>query len=351
MCGGFDGDDLSVIDHHFPGEPFPSASAAVLHKARLIREKFNAAESFPVIWLVTHTQPDFDAFCSLYLARTIIEAPDIDDIIGIELDQRHWEPSEINWYEPKLPRYPASIRWMILLASYAARVDHGRRIECARHRALHSILYAALKRGRDYENRDSGAREFFDQVKAAITKEALNPLTDSILAGSSTFRPELEMLEEDLQAYLRDIRRARKAVVQLQWQTPGDFRDLFSRFERPRFSTSGEKSDRSICWKLVSGARPTESDIRDPECLLFKEWARMDLDNSSMGQGFLFTAVAYSTGRAGGELNHTDYFFSIDPERAEGRHLYTLWARLQAREIREILRSPGPKRDTRTAGS
>jgi hypothetical protein len=343
MCGGFDGDDLSVIDHHFPGEPFPSASAAVLHKARLISEQFNAAESFPVIWLVTHTQPDFDAFCSMYLARAVIEAPDISDIIGIGLDHRHWEPGKINWYEPKLPYYPASIRWMILLASYASRVDHGRRIECPKHRALHSMLYAALKRGRDYESNHSGATEFFDAVKNALETEGLNPLTDFVLAGSSTFRPELEMLEEDMQAYFRDIRRARKAIVHLQWHTPGHFHDLFSQLEAtPLLDEQQEIRPEHL--RETGQRRQTDGIyMRDPECLLFKEWARMDLENSSMGQGFLFTAVAYSKGRPGGELNQTDYFFSIDPERAEGRHLYTLWARLQAREIREICDRPGQR--------
>ena len=52
---------LAVLDHHFSRDgQFPSASAAVLHKARLIRQKF-ASQDGNVIWLVTHKQPDFDA--------------------------------------------------------------------------------------------------------------------------------------------------------------------------------------------------------------------------------------------------------------------------------------------------
>ena len=45
--------------------------------------------------------------------------------------------------------------------------------------------------------------------------------------------------------------------------------------------------------------------IRDPECLLFKEWARNDLENAPMGQGFVFTAVAYSQGLPGAVHNQT----------------------------------------------
>src|SRR5579862_7466878 len=53
---------LPVIDHHFLRDAqFPSASAAVLHKAALIRARF--AKLNDVIWLVTHKEPDFDAFC------------------------------------------------------------------------------------------------------------------------------------------------------------------------------------------------------------------------------------------------------------------------------------------------
>ncbi len=67
---------LAIIDHHFSGEgQFPSASAAVLHKAKLIRERFGKPPS-DVLWLVSHQEPDFDAFCSMYLARWIIESSD-----------------------------------------------------------------------------------------------------------------------------------------------------------------------------------------------------------------------------------------------------------------------------------
>src|ERR1700751_1630369 len=65
---------LAIIDHHLASaEQFPSASAAVLHKSALIRERFGQADH--LIWLVTNNEPEFDAFCSLYLARWIIEDP------------------------------------------------------------------------------------------------------------------------------------------------------------------------------------------------------------------------------------------------------------------------------------
>src|ERR1700742_2639020 len=66
---------LTIIDHHFFRDgQFPSTSAAVLHKAKAIRDRF--AHRDDVLWLVTHKRPDFDAFCSMYLARWIIEDPE-----------------------------------------------------------------------------------------------------------------------------------------------------------------------------------------------------------------------------------------------------------------------------------
>ncbi len=55
-----------------------------------------------------------------------------------------------------------------------------------------------------------------------------------------------------------------------------------------------------------------------------------------MGAGFEFTAIAESNGRSQSIANKTDYRFSIDPERANGRHLYTVWSRLQTEEVEAL---------------
>ena len=75
-CWGPDGEGAAVLDHHFYREEgqFPSASSAVLHNAARIYETFGrppvdkegAAAGSSVFWLVTHRQPDFDAFCAMY---------------------------------------------------------------------------------------------------------------------------------------------------------------------------------------------------------------------------------------------------------------------------------------------
>ena len=65
---------------------------------------------------------------------------------------------------------------------------------------------------------------------------------------------------------------------------------------------------------------------------MLQKWARLDLDNSSLREGFTFTMIARSGRRPGG-INETEYFVSLDPESARDCHLYPVWARLQAAEV------------------
>ena len=328
---------LAIIDHHFRRDAqFPAASAAVLHKAKLIRDRFSNRQD-GVFWLVTHKQPDFDAFCSMYLARWILEDPAaIIDWQGCGLDPDGWSDSpecrKIGWFAPDLHAVTPERRWPLLMASYASMVDNGKHFPAPRNRALHSVLYAALKRGRDYLSETSGATELFDEIKAAIRDQKRNPIFDSVLEDSQEFAPELEMLDREAEAYRRDVRRARKSIVYLQ-RSPDPFPIFFDKLkDRPLLAETGAINPEHL---LADQPRVATDGIylREPECLLFKEWARLDLENSSLGRGFEFTAVAYPGGRPEGGRNHSDYFFAIDPERANGRHLYRVWARLQAKEV------------------
>ncbi len=305
-CNG--DEPLAIVDHHFSREnQFPSASAAVLHKAKYLRERF-AGTKDGVFWLVTHIQPDFDAFCSMYLARRILEHDKaFIDWEGCGLHPDGWQDladrRKIHWFAPDLHSICEDQRWPLLMASYASIVDNGKQFACPRSRALHSVLYAALKRGRDYLSETSGAQELFDAITVGIRDKKRNPLFDSVLEDSTEFAPELEMLDREIEAYRRDVRRARKAIINLQ-RTPEEFPTFFAkRNKTPLLDSNGAINPEH----LVGGDERVATDgiyLRDPECLLFKEWARLDLDNSSMGRGFEFTAIAYSGGRPDGKLNH-----------------------------------------------
>jgi hypothetical protein len=329
ICWGSDGERLSVIDHHLQSaERLPSASAAVMRLGGRIQEKFHSGRASP-IWLVTHRQPDFDAFCSMYLARTLIATADA----GWRLPD-----GPIDWFAPPVAEAPPDARWMLLLSAYASHLDSGRHLACPRHRALHSVLYAALYRGRPYLTATSGATQFFDEVARAIREDDRNPLFDSVLENSVRFRPELQILDREVEAYRRDLARARIATVHLPCWRNG-FEASFAEFRRtPLLADDG--TIRPVHLDHAARVQADAVYLRDPECLLFKEWARTDTEAPPMRNGFLFTAVAYSGGRPHAISNRSDYFFAIDPERAAGHHLYTVWARLEAAELAAIHGSP-----------
>jgi hypothetical protein len=297
-----------------------------------------------MVWLVTHEEPDFDAFCSMYLARWIIEDPDAAvDWRRYGLHPDAWldllDGRKIDWFNPDLATVPGEHRWALLLASYASMLEARRRISCPSQRALRSVIFAALKRGRDYLSDTSGATEFFDETKSILLQQQLNPIFDSVLEDSLLFAPELAMLDREGEAYQRDVLRARRSTVYLpESEAPSpDF------FKIREFARHDERraSDLDAEHLLLADTFRIPTDgiyLRDPECVLFKEWARLDLENSSLGAGFEFTAIGYSGGRPDAASNKTDYQFSIDPERANGRHLYTVWSRLQTQEV-EALRA------------
>jgi len=342
---GYRGEPLAVIDHHFfrtDRGQFPSACAAVLHNARRISERF--ATPTGDFWLVSHRQPDFDAFSSMYLARCLLlgEIPGEGwEALGLTNDGWFGGREEINWYHPDLRAIAQERHWAILLAAYASSVDQCRRSACPKERALHSILYAAMLRGRNYESEASGATEFFDEVRGALVTKHLHPLYDSVLEETKSFVPELRLLDGERFKYERDIGRARRAIVFVQC-THTHFPEWFDKLAPTPLFTQANTIDPihlhppGHAYKQVDGIF-----LRDPESLLFKEWARTDTEHSSMGRGFVFTAVAYSDGRRGAPFNTTDYYFALDPERADqdGMHLYNIWARLQAKEI-ETLHTP-----------
>jgi hypothetical protein len=328
---------LPIIDYRVASErQFPSASAAVLHKAKLIRDKF--APIGNVVWLVTHSEPDFDAFCSMYLARWVIAHPNppIDwASYGLHADAWIDAPNarNIDWLDLDVRDVAAEHRWALLLASYVSMLESRRPVPCPRECALRSVLYAALRRGRDYLSETSGATEFFDEVRSCLQTQQRNPIYDSVLEGSTNFAPELSLLAYDGQAYLRDIQRARMSLVYLpESEAPSpDF------FEHPKKLAPSDAFTEQQ--SLLAASFRTATDgifLRDPDCTLFQEWVRDDLENSALGAGFEFVALAYSNRRPDSATNSSEYVFTIDPERANGRHLFTVWSRLQTEEFEAL---------------
>ena len=314
-CFGWDGCDLPVFDHHFArAGQFPSAAATVLAHAvslqTLVAERMRTAGAGPdaTIWLVSHREPDLDAFAAMYLARALLErripAAEVERVARCT-----------TWQAPEVSGLAEEVRWPILLAASASVVDQGWRLRVPREMALHAVLYAAQVRDRTLA--PTGAVAVLDAARDAMcAPEHRNPLTDCLFQPYGAFARELELLKGEDARFRRDLARARRSVVMPHKER---FEDWFSAASRtPFFVAAGVVDPAHTRAAVPDRALAPGVWIRDPEAILFKEWAR--------AEGFLFTAIAYSKSR--------EYYFSLDPEKAGDLHLYDLWARLQQREMR-----------------
>jgi hypothetical protein len=317
ICGRLGSAGPWVLDHHFVPEPCPSAAAAVLTHFRELRDHYRDGAA----GIVTHKEPDFDALLSAWLFAQITNSEGKlarEDFSSIDLKKTDWLDSRLSW--GKNVGDPAQAA--LLLAKYAARVDSARlgAVRCPRDQALHSVFLAARYR-RGYEK--DGLSWFFEETWKAMVKEGRNPFLDPLFDRGGPLDLELRLLEFQGSAYDADIRRARKSIVTVP--VVDNYDEFFAGAKQVPVADA-------LAWDMAAlnpnkYATADAAWIRDPSCFLFKEWARLDTVNSTFGRGFDFLAVAYSGGRPG--TNTSDYFFSLDPERSNGKHLYSVWLALQ----------------------
>lgn len=321
ICGRLGPAGPWVLDHHFVPEPCPSAVAVVLTNARELRDHYRDGATC----VVTHQEPDFDALLSAWLFAQIANPEGKlarEDFSSIDLEKTDWLDSRISW--GKNVGDPAQAA--LLLAKYAARVDSARlgAVRCPRDQALHSVFLAARYR-RGYEK--DGLSWFFEEAWKAMVKEGRNPFLDPLFDRGGPLDLELRLLEHQSSAYDADIRRARKSIVTVP--VVDNYDEYFAGAKQVPVADALARDMAAL--NSNKHATADAAWIRDPSCFLFKEWARLDTANSTFGGGFEFLAVAYSGGRPG--KNTTDYFFSLDPERANGKHLYSVWFALQKRQM------------------
>ena len=317
ICGRLGPAGPWVLDHHFVPEPCPSAVAVVLTNVRELRDHYRDGATC----VVTHQEPDFDALLSAWLFAQITNPEGKlarEDFSSIDLEKTDWLDSRVSWGENVGDPAQAAL----LLAKYAARVDSARlgAVRCPRDQALHSVFLAARYR-RGYEK--DGLSWFFEEAWKAMVKEGRNPFLDPLFDRGGPLDLELRLLEFQSSAYDADIRRARKSIVTVP--VVDNYNEFFEGAKR--VPVADDLARDMAAHNSNKHATVDAAWIRDPSCFLVKEWARLDTANSTFGRGFDFLAVAYSGGRPG--KNTTDYFFSLDPERANGKHLYSVWLALQ----------------------
>lgn len=318
ICHQLTKDGPWVLDHHFVPEPYPSAAAAVLAHAPELAEYYSNQTTV----VVTHVEPDFDALLSAWLFWRIV-----DGTLAPASEAGSWKT--IDWLDGQVSNAPSDCcNAATLLAKYSACVDSARlsAIRCQRADALHSVFLAARHR-RGFVD---GMTWFFDAVWKAIIEEGRNPFLDPLFDRGGPLDLELRLLEVQNRAYEADIKRARKSIVTVP--VASNFQSMFSQLQNMPLDALSSGNHELLSpdgHAVVDGAW-----IREPSCFLFKEWARLDMQNSVFGRGFDFLAVAYPGGRRA--KNAADYFFSLDPERANGKHLYNVWLALQKRQAAAV---------------
>jgi hypothetical protein len=335
-CFACAGQPLNVIDHR-SGADVRYGSAAVLIHAQKIVERLTG-KSPSVIWLVTRDKPDFDAFVAMYLLRSIIDGSlcSIPRFDGAELEvgsgnQRLEEFfSNVRRRDNRFVDLFPDARWALILARYACHVSAGRAVQVARQRALHSVLRAAVERGRP-ELTVTGGFTLFTEARSAI-QAGKDPLFDVVLDLQGEFSSEFALLEGESAAYDRDMLRARKSIVFVPTAT--DFANEYSTLKRePLLDEQGSLLPGAMgSLEVAPRAQFDAVYLRDPECLLFREWVQGDIQDSSLGLGFTFMFIAYSEDRPKALVNSTRYIISLNAERAGDARLYNVWCRLQQAE-------------------
>ena len=233
-----------VIDHHHPeAEPECTASLIAKHPDLVLGHlsEFRGLPgdtSLPPLRIITHRLPDFDSVASVFLTLKLLE-------IG-----------EINPYMERIARYTrlvdsaslprdielSSTPYSILRALFSgakkeeAEINRGRIEEGLK---FMRFLYARLEEG--YEIEDN--RRLF--------------------SGIDRYERAMRKVESDYFQYLDDFARAERIVLDLPLSE----------------GTGSRRVDGLV--------------VQNPSSFLLKEWARRDLDRSSLGKGFSLLVTGF----------------------------------------------------------
>ena len=253
-----------IIDHHFERErQYPSASAGVLDLQEEIAAWAREVKD-EEIWIVSHEQQDFDALCAITLVEDVIRNG-VSDVRG---------PAK-NWYSPRLDLVARRFRWRYDLAGVASVTDQCRQSPVPRHRTLSATMHACEQRGANLGSAEF-RRQFFRVVRRELN-EGRNGSTDSVLEHAGEFAGEREFLDLQERLYERDLNRAYKTVVSIP--VSHHFSAEYERLCRvPLVDEKG--SLRAEHLMADNATRPVDGIfLRDPECMLFKQFARQDSEN------------------------------------------------------------------------
>ncbi len=360
-CFGHRGCEDFVFDHRFDRFPgphatnFPSTSLCVIYHAVEIANWVRSLAPEAPVTLHTCHDPEFDACLAVYLVKRILGEPGLAHGWAAKGAD---EPAMIpplalmgttprgkpvfRWRQPEIPledRDPLdpARRALLQLAIVASHGEQNRPIDAPPDRSV-DLLFLAAKHRRRFAGAD--ASPFFQSMERRIVQERFQPLYDGVVADDPEFAAEVRLLERQRQLYQVDLKRSRRAIVFLAIGPPSaDNSTKSGAAVSASHSSGGEKPDEGGQGTTVAHDTRVPADgvfLRDPQCLFFRHLARADRENSRLGQGFRFIALANSLSKRAENLrpNRSRYRFSIDAEwaRPQKIHLVDLWTRIQQRE-------------------
>lgn len=373
-CFGHLGFSGMVFDHRFDRYPgpgptnFPSSALTIIYHAKEIADwgkRCQSTRPLSPIHLVTHRGGDFDSCLGLYLARRILEQPELAENLAFRGYEKNALISPLafmgglpdgvipfRWQRPEWARdiicpLDKSRKALVLLAVVASFVKKSRPLSASFEGALDNVFLAARKRKR-FECPD--ATDFFRLVETRIVQDGFDPLNDGFEDGDPDFKSELRFIVRQRELYKDDLARARRSVAFVarsvepfsQWakQIPSKFPfgPVFTETFWTELASGRPGRDPFLQNMLQSRLAVDALFLRDPNCCFFTEWARADRITSPLGKGFTLLAIAQTGVKRSEELrpNRSRYVISLDPEwaRCEHIHLMDLWAKLQSGEIR-----------------
>jgi len=237
-----------VIDHHHPNAETECTASLIVKYPSLVLDHIKIPENLRI---VTHRLPDFDALSSIFLTLKLLELGKVDSAME------------------KIARYAK----IVDSASLPKKIDLA-----ATPYSILRALFAGAKKEEALINRDRMAEGIkFMKFLYAKAKEGYDIEENRVLfSGIERYEKAMRKVEDDYFHYLDDLSRAQRLTLDLP--------------------LSQEEGKRKVDGLIV----------KNPSSFLLKEWARRDITQSSLGDGFSLLATNFGDQR---------YILGVDPEK------------------------------------
>jgi hypothetical protein len=255
-----------VIDHHHPDAEAECTASLIAKYPELVLDHVKAPEN---LRLITHRLPDFDSLSSIFLTLKLLEIGKVDAAMQ------------------KIARYAK----MVDSASLPKNID----LAATPYSILRALFSGAKKEESEINRERTAEGSKFMRFLHAKAQEGYEIEENRVLfSGIERYERAMRKIEADYFHYLDDVSRSQRLILDL-----------------PLSQKKGKR--------MVDGLI-----VKNPSSFLLKEWARRDMNQPSLGEGFSFLLTNFGNQR---------YILGVDPEK--GVHLKGLGGLLNREESRK----------------